>query len=76
MLEDPIQMVKTVTSELFQICFYVNLFFPKENSQLHTYKKLTNGALETLLNKLFTLDREKNEQIINEYIRQRHINIA
>ena len=72
MLEDPIQMVKTVTSELFQICFYENLFF----SQLHTYKKLTNGALETLLNKLFTLDREKNEQIINEYIRQRHINIA
>ena len=33
--------------------------------------ELTNVALETLLNKLFTLDRESNKQIINEHIRQR-----
>ena len=62
MLEDPIQMPKTVTCRPFQIYFYKNLFFPNENSKLYTYKKLTNGALVTLLNELFTLNQEKYEQ--------------
>ena len=55
MLEDPIEMAKTVTCRPFQICFYKNLFFPDENSKVHSYKKLTNSTIETLLNKLFTL---------------------
>ena len=71
MLEDPIQMPKTVTCGPFQIHFYKNLF-PHENS----YKKLTNSGIETLLNNLFTLVQEKTEQIINEYAQQRHINMT
>ena len=58
MLEDPIQMPKTMTCGHFQIYFYENLFFPDENKKVHSYKKLTNSAIETLPNELFTLDRE------------------
>ena len=76
MLEKPIQMPKTLTCGPFQIYFYKNLFFPDENSKVHSYKKLTNSAIELLLKELFTLDQEKNKQIINEYARQRHINMT
>ena len=70
MLKDPIQEPKTVTCSPFQLYFYENLFFPDENSKLHDHKKLTNIALETLLNELFTLVIEQNERTINEHIRE------
>ena len=57
--ESPIQMPKTVTCGPFQIYFYENLFFPDKNSKVHSYKKLTNSATETLINEPFTLDQEK-----------------
>ena len=40
-------------------------FFPDENSKLHSYKKLTNVALQTLLNELSTLDIKLKERAIN-----------
>ena len=69
MLEGPIQVETTSSFGPFQIYFYKNLFFLDENN-----KKLTKVALEILLNVLFTLDRDNNEHIINEHIRQRHKN--
>ena len=74
MLQDPIQVeINQSTCEPFKIYFYENLFFPDENSKIYTYKKQTKIALERLLNERFTLDRDNNEHIINEYIRQRQI---
>ena len=70
------QKPTTVTCGPFQWYFYENLFFPDEIRKLHCYKKLTNTALETLLNELFTLNPENNEQTINEYIKQRQINMT
>ena len=70
MLEDPIQKPTIMTCGSFQLYFYENLFFPDENSKLHSYKKVTNTALETVLNELFTLDPKNNEQKINKYIQQ------
>ena len=76
MLEDPIEKPTTVACGSFQLHFYENLFFPDGNSKLHSYKKLTNTALETLLNELFTLNPENNEQTINEYIKQQQISMT
>ena len=76
MLEDPIQKPTTVTCGPFQLYFYENLFFPDKNSKLCSYKKLTNTALETLLNELFTLNPVNNEQTINEYTKQQQINMT
>ena len=70
MLEDPIQKPTIMTCGSFQLYFYENLFFPDENSKLHSYKKVTNTALETVLNELFTLDPKNNKQKINKYIQQ------
>ena len=75
-LKDTIQMDTTITCGPFQLYFYENLFFLDEHSKLQNYKKLTNIALETLLKRFFTLNREKNEQILIEYIRQRQIKMT
>ena len=62
--------------DLFNFIFNENLFFPDKNSNLHPYKSLTNLEIETLLSELFTLDQDKNEQIINEYINERQIKMT
>ena len=66
MLEDPMQMPKTFLMDFFKYIFTKTFFFPDKNSKTESYKNLTNNAIKTLLNKLFTLDRERNEQLINE----------
>ena len=66
MLEDPIKLSHTITCGYFQIYFSENLFFPDKGTI-----RVTNVALETLLNELFSLDRENNKCIIKEYIDQR-----
>ena len=76
MLEDPIQQPHIITCGPFQICFYEKLLFPDKDIKIHIYKKLTNDALETLQNELFALDQENNEQIINEYIIQRQLQMT
>ena len=47
-----------------------HLFFPDNDSKIHDYKKLTNEALDTLLNEFYNLDQEQNEETINEYMKQ------
>ena len=47
-----------------------HLLFPGNDSKIHDYKKLTNEALDTLLNEFYNLDQEQNEETINEYMKQ------
>lgn len=79
-LEDTVQMSNTVSycifKYLFKFIFTKTFFFPYENSKIHSYKKLTNNAIGTLLNELFTLHQERNEQLMNEYIRQKQIEVT
>ena len=74
MLEDPIQKLTTVTSGTS--CILLITFFPDKNRKLHSYKKPTHTALETLLNKVFTLNPKNNEKAINQYIKQQQLNMA
>ena len=59
MLEDPIQKTDTSACGLFQIYFYDNLFFPGENSKLHSYKKLAKEATKFYLMKCFHWTKSK-----------------
>ena len=73
MIEGPIQRIETSICGPFQLYLNENLFFLDNNSKLHSYKKLIILAIETLLNKLLTLDQDKNEQIIKAYINEGQI---
>ena len=77
MVEDPIQMTKTVTCDFFQI--YVTIAYLTQMKKLRyktlTKKKLTKKTIETLLNEFFALEKEKNEQLMEQYAKHNDITI-
>ena len=75
LLEDNIQDFNSKTCGLFQTYFYEYLFFPNSDSILHERKKLTYDVVEEFLKELFTTNTDKNEKIIDEYMKQKNIKI-
>ena len=75
MVEDPIQTSETATCGIFQLYFYENLFNPKTNSKIQNHKKMTVKTIETLLNELFSLDREDDEKLIRQYTLDKDITL-
>ena len=71
LLEDPIQDITTNTCGPFQTYFYDNLFLPDNDNKIHEYKKLAKDAVQDLLNELFLVYMEKNEENIEQFIRQK-----
>ena len=62
------QDLDSSTCVIFQLYFYDNLFNPNENSKKQGNTKLNKKSVETLLNKLFTLDdQNENEKKILDY---------
>ena len=43
------------------------LIQPRQKSKIQNNKKLTKKAIQTLLDELFTLHKEKNEQLMEQY---------
>ena len=77
MVEDKFQDLGSATCSTFQIYFYNNLFNPNQNTKIQNKTKLNKKTMETLLNKLFVLnDQEQNETTINDYANDRDITIA
>ena len=67
-LEERLQDLDSSTCVIFQLYFYDNLFNPNENSKKQGNTKLNKKSVETLLNKLFTLDdQNENEKKILDY---------
>ena len=65
MVEDRIQDLDSVTSVISQLYFYDNLFNSNGNSKIQNKVKLNKKTIEILLNELFTLDdQQQNEKII------------
>ena len=67
MVEDRLQDLDSATCGIFQIYFYQNLFKPEENSKIQGNEKLNKKTVETLLNKIFSLDDKENEIKMEEY---------
>ena len=62
------QDLDSVTCGIFQLYFYDNLFNPDKDSKIQDKAKLKEKTIETLLNELFALDnQEQNEQTIRQY---------
>ena len=75
MLENRIQDLHTVTCGIFQVYFYENLFNPTKTAKYKT--KLNKKTIEILLNELFILDdQQQNEKIINECANEHDITVT
>ena len=67
-VEDRVQVHDSVTCGIFQIYFYENLFNPDQNSKMQNKKWLNKITIKILLNELFDLDhQQQNETTIIEY---------
>ena len=76
MVEDSVQDLDSSTCGIFQLHFYDNLLNPDENSKIQDKTRLNKKAIETLLNELFVLDnQDQNEEIIKQYARDTGITI-
>ena len=67
MVDDRLQNIKSDTCGLFQLYFYVNLFLPKEGSQIVSNRTLTLKIIKNLLNEIFSRDISKNEEIVEHF---------
>ena len=68
MVEDRVQDLDSSTCGIFQLYFYDNLFNPYEKSKIQGSTKLNKKTVKTLLNELFVLDnQDENEQKMLEY---------
>ena len=61
MVENRIQDLDSATCGIFQLFFYENLFNPDKNSKVQNETKLKKTTVETLLNKLLSVDDKENE---------------
>ena len=77
MVEDRVQDLDTVTCGIFQIYYYDNLFNSIQNSKIQNRKKLDKKTVEILLNELFVLnDQQQNETTISRYADEKNINVT
>ena len=62
MLEDQLQELTTDTCGIFQRYFYKNLFDPDSDSKILNDQFLTKKTVTTLLNEIFSTNKETNEE--------------
>ena len=72
-VDDQLQEIYSDTCGMFQLYFYYNLFVPYENSSIVEDKKLTKKTVEKILNEIFSLNRETNEKIVEDFAKERDI---
>ena len=72
-VDDQLQAIYSDTCGIFQLYFYYNLFVPYENSSIVEDKKLTKKTVEKILNEIFSLDRETNEKIVENFAKEKDI---
>ena len=67
LVDDQLQKIETDTCGIFQFFFYVNLFMPVDSSTIINDKTLSKLTPEKLMNKIFSVDRDKNERMIEQF---------
>ena len=72
-VDDQLQEIYSDTCGMFQLYFYYNLFVPYENSSIVEDKKLTKKTVEKILNEIFSLNRETNEKIVENFAKEKDI---
>ena len=73
MVDDQLQNIKTDSCGLFQLYFYMNLFIPKENSQIVGNKTLSLRTIKYLLNEILSKDIDQNELVVETFAAEHNI---
>ena len=73
LVDDQLQKIETDTCGIFQLYFYVNLFKPMDGSSIIQDKTLSKSTIEKLLNKIFSLDRDNNEKLVEPFVEENEI---
>ena len=74
MLEDPIQNIESIYCAILQLHFFEKLLVPRENSKIIAYKNLTRNTIQILLNELFCLNQNENQNVLKDYVKENNIN--
>ena len=72
-VDDQLQKIETDTCGIFQLYFYFNLSMPFEDSSMLKDVKLSKRTVEKLLNEIFSLDRDRNEEQIEKFAKEKNI---
>ena len=73
MVDNQLQNIKTDSCGLFQLYFYMNLFIPKENSQIVGNKTLSLRTIKYLLNEIFSEDIDQTELVVENFAAEHNI---
>ena len=73
LVDDEIQEIYSDTCGLFQLYLYKNLFDPDENNNILNDEYLTKKTVETLLNEIFSRNKNKNKRKIAEFAEEYNI---
>ena len=71
-VDDQLQKLETDTCGIFQLYFYFNLFVPFKNSSIIEDNKLSKRTIEKLLNEIFSLDRNRNEEEMERFAKEKN----
>ena len=72
-VDDQLQKLETDTCGIFHLYFYFNLFVPYENSSILGDTKLSKRTVEKLLNEIFSLSRDRNEEEMERFAKEKNI---
>ena len=72
-LDDQLQKLETDTCGVFQLYFYYNLFNPLKKSSIVQDSVISKHTFEKLLNEIFSLNKEQNENIVTQFALENNI---
>ena len=72
-LDDQLQKIETDTCGIFQLYFYYNLFNPLNKSSIVQDNVISKRTIEKLLNEIFSLNKEQNENIVTQFALENNI---
>ena len=72
-LDDQLQNIETDTCGIFQLYFYYNLFNPLNKSSIVQDNVISKRTIEKLLNEIFSLNKEQNENIVTQFALENNI---
>ena len=72
-LDDQLQKIESDTCGIFQLYFYYNLFNPVNESSILQDNVISKRTIEKLLNEIFSLNKEQNENIVTQFALENNI---